>query len=243
MFDEIKETPEVQETNEQPQQTQPEATQSENLNANHLVAMRRKLEAAEQRAANLERQLQDNNQRPAQEPTETEDFGDLDDVATNKRLASTHKKLSSRQSESDKKVAALEQKLSYFEAKSEIDSIKDFNDVVTDDNLKTFARLYPDDYETVMANPNLKSKSKTAYNMIKNYGIAQNPLTKQLDQMKTYDKKIESNKAKPNASASAPVSGSPLVKYGRYNEEGRLEMTEDEARKVHLETRRKLGIM
>jgi hypothetical protein len=246
-MEEVKETIETQVENNDVQQSQQTSAPHENLATTNLVAMRKKLEAeelarkdAEKRVVEIERKFQSYSPATSQEPTDSEDFGDPEDVVVNKQFASTTKKLNLKFSESDQKIAALEQKLSYFEAKSELDSIKDFNEVVTDENLRTFARLYPDDYETVMTNPNLRLRSKTAYNMIKNYGISQNSV-RQGEILKSYDKKIEANKAKPGSSASAPVSGSPLTKYGRYEEDGRLVMTEEDAKQVHKDMRRKLG--
>ena len=196
----------------------------------NLIAMRKKMEAEEYARRESERKTE-----------EEEELGDPDDFVHNKMLQKTNKRFTSKLSESEQKLKALEQKLQYLEAKSELDSIKDFKEVVTDENVKTFARLYQDDYETVMANPNLKGKAKTLYNMIKNYGITSAaPLLKQNHAIKAADNKIESNRMKPGVAASAPMSSSPLVNSSRYNSEGRLILTEEDAQRINAETRRKI---
>jgi len=214
----------------------------------NLIAMRKKLEAEEYARKELERQLEEakrNQMQPqyqhAQNQPEEEEEGDPDDFVPQKALRKTTKKFGSQLSEAQQKLKQMEDKLAYLEAKAELDAIKDFKEVVTDDNIKTFARLYQDDYETVMANPNLKGKAKTLYNMIKNYGITSAaPLLKQAQTIKAVDNKIEANRLKPGAAASAPISHSPLTNASRYNSEGRLILSEEEARRINLETRRKI---
>lgn len=139
-----------------------------------------------------------------------------------------------------KKLQELENKLAQLEAQSEIEKLKDFNEVVSDENLASFARLYPEDYATLLANPNMKAKAKTAYNMIKNYGIAsKGEVLKQAEKIAAVEKKIEANKAKPGT-ISAAASATPLSKFARYNEDGRLVLTEDDAARINAEVRRKL---
>lgn len=229
----------------------------ERIARENFVAMRRKLEEeealrkqAEHKAAEAERKLQErNNQQSYRDETHTasvdeqeEDFGDPDDVALNKTIKKTYKKTVSKISNAEKELQELKQRLEIFEAKSEIDSLKDFNDIVSKENIQTFSRLYPDEYQTIMSSPNLRTRSKMAYNMIKNYGIAEaSPLLKQAEEIKMAEKKIESNKIKPGSSASAPVSTSPLTKFGRYDAEGRLTLSDDDCDRINKEVRKKLG--
>lgn len=232
---------------------QPQHDPKEQIIKNNLANMRKQLEAEEAARKEAQRENEELKRLYAQQNQqgntngqpvdEDDDLGDPDEYVANKKLNRTAKKLNTKLSEADRKLQELEQKLQYFEAKSELDSIKDFNDVVTDDNLKTFARLYPDDYNSAIANPNLKAKSKHIYNMIKNYGIANaSPLLKQAETMKAIDKKIEANKEKPGSAAQAPQSSSPLAKLGRYDADGRLNITEEDARHIQAEMRRKMGL-
>lgn len=229
---------------------QTEPTKAERYSPdNNLTLMRRKLEAEEQarkqaeaRAAEIERRLQSYNQ-PQQKEVDPDDIvDDPDDIVDNKRLHKTTKKITGKLSETEKRILELQQRLETFEATAAVREIQDFNEVVTEDNVKTFARLYPEDYESMMANPNPKAKLRTAYNMIKNYKISDvSPILKQTEQIKAAEKKIESNKSKPSAAAAVPVSSSPMTKFGRYNEEGRLILEEADVQRINREVRRKLG--
>lgn len=208
------------------------------------------LHEAEERAAVAERKAQEQQQYRDQtqathynkDEVEEEVLGDPDDVVVNKSLQKTTKKFKNELSETKAALQELQQRLEISEAKSEINALKDFDEVVSKDNIKTFARLYPDEYNTIMASPNLRTRSKLAYNMIKNYGIAEaSPLLKQTEEIRMAEKKIEANKLKPTPAASAPVSQSPLTKFGRYDADGRLVMTEEDAERVRADVRKKLG--
>jgi hypothetical protein len=205
------------------------------------------LQEAEERAAAAERKAQEqqqyreSNNVPVNQEEE-EALGDPDDYVYNKNLQRTTKKIKGELSETKAALQELQQRLEISEAKSEINALKDFDEVVSKDNIKTFARLYPDEYATIMASPNLRTRSKLAYNMIKNYGIAEaSPLLRQTEEIRMAEKKIEANKLKPSPSSSAPVSQSPLTKFGRYDTDGRLVMTEEDAKRIQAEVRRKLG--
>ena len=184
----------------------------------NLINMRKKLEAEERARKELERKL-------AEIEKQKQAYQEPDDEPVYNR-----------------KIQELENKLSNLEAQQEIERLKDFNEIVTDDNLATFARLYPEDYATLLANPNMKAKAKTAYNMIKNYGIATKatPALKQAETIAAVDKKIEQNKLKPSTISASPAA-SPLSRMGRYNEEGRLILSDADAERINREVRQKLS--
>ena len=215
---------------------------------NNLWAMRKKLEAEEDARKAAERRLHELEQRIQSSPqglssssptltaTEEEDLAvDNEDYVQAKHVKTSNKKFSTKLSATEKRIAELENKLAYFEAKVDTDSLKDFNEVVTNDNLETFARLYPDDYQSMMSNPNLKSKSKTAYNMIKNYGIAIPRDVREADQ------KIAANNQKPKlASLGSPQSPqTPLTRLGDYE---RRVLSEADRDRIMAEVQRKKSI-
>lgn len=228
------------------EQTVQEAKPVESAIERNIVAMRKKLEAeeaarkeAERRAEEAERRAQGSRteiqQSAAISMEESDDTGlDPEDYAQNKYIQKNTKRINSKLSAAEQKMAALEQKLAYFEAKSETDAIKDFNDIVTDDNIKTFARLYPEDHELVMSNPNLRAKAKTMYNMIKNYGIA-NPV------LSAVDEKLAANKAKPkSASSQSPQAPqTPLTRLGDYE---RRVLSDSDRDRIMQEVERKKSI-
>jgi len=246
----------VEQVVEQPTQEVPVVNENkERLARENFVAMRRRLEEeealrkqAEHKAAEAERRLQEKlaaqqSSRPEPQAAydqEEEFLGDPDDVAYNKTVQKTFKKTASKISKTEQELQELKQRLEVFEAKSEIDSLKDFNEVVSKENIQTFARLYPDEYQTIMSAPNLRSRSKMAYNMIKNYGISEtSPLLKQVEEIHMADKKIEANKQKP--ASSAAVSGSPLRTLAKYDADGRLIMTDEDRDRINREVMRKIG--
>jgi len=222
-----------------------EVSVTHNKSDNLLNSMRRKADEAERRALEAERLVKQYAEQQAAAQSvhqpmtieESDDIGvDNEDYVQAKHIKTSNKKISTKVSAAEKRLLELEQKLAYFEAKVDTDSIKDFNEVVSDENLKTFAKLYPDDYQTMMSNPNLKSKSKTAYNMIKNYGImdANRSVSHALD----VEQKLSQNKQKPQASSNASPQQpqTPLTRLGDYE---RRTLTEADRDRIMAEVERK----
>ena len=216
----------------------------DNMSKN-LAAMRKKLEeeerlrlAAERRADDLEksRSEQANLYTRAPIQAQEEDYGsDPDDYVATKTLKKTASALKTQAQDTQQQVHQLQERLAYFEAKTQLDSIKDFNEVVNDDNLKNFARLYPRDYNTMMKNSDLTEKSMTAYNMIKNYGIYEKAIAKA-------DAKIANNLSKP-ASANIANPQQPQTPLSRLNDYERRVLTEADKDRINkdLESRRSRG--
>lgn len=209
---------------------------------NSLYAMRKKLEAeeearraAERRAYELEQKLTSYNQPQQQQQAQVEEDDlavDNDDYVQAKHIKTSNKKFSHKLSNTERKIAELEQKLAYVEAKSYTDALKDFNEIVTEDNIKTLAKLYPEDYETLQSVTNLRVKSKTAYNMIKNYGIVG---TKD---MRDAEARIQTNNQKPKlASLGSPQTApTPL---SRLNDYERRVLSEADKDRIMAEVERK----
>jgi len=223
------------------QEAIPDQSKTENL----LNTMRRRADESERRALEAERLVkQYTEQQIAAQPVvhhapieESDDIGvDNEDYVQAKHIKTSNKKISTKVSAAEKRLLELEQKLAYFEAKVDTDSLKDFNEVVSDENLKTFAKLYPDDYQTMMSNPNLKSKSKTAYNMIKNYGIMD--ANKSVSQSLDIEQKLSQNKQRPQASSNASPQQpqTPLTRLGDYE---RRTLTESDRDRIMAEVERK----
>jgi len=207
--------------------TQPEQKSSYEQN---IISMRKKLEAeeearqaAERRLQEMERKLQSIQPQTGNTHTDDDDLsGDPDDYLQVKQFKKNTSKLSSKISEAERRYQELNDKIERIEAQSALKDLKDFDDVVNDDSIKNLARLYPEDYETVMANPNLKNKSKTVYNMIKNYGLYSKGL-------KESDDKVSKNKSKPGNPASGQTPNTPLSKLNDYD---RRVMTEEDRARI-----------
>ncbi len=166
----------------------------------NLTAMRRKLEAEERAKKDALNELEQLKKKLVDRESAAvdEDYED----------------------EKDKKINYLEQRLNNLEVEATTSRISDFNTVVTDDNLKTLERLYPDEFNSIRYNPDPKQKSRVAYNMIKNYGIA----TTQSDKAK---EKIEENKHKPIASSLGAPQQAPTP-LARLDEYGRRRLSDDD---------------
>jgi hypothetical protein len=206
------------------QESHPTQPTSQQIN---FAALRKKLEAEEEARKVSERRVHELEQRllnqASSSPTalgvEEEDIlVDNEDYVQAKHIKTSTKKLNAKLASTVKEVADLKEKLAYVDAKIATESLKDFNQIVNDDNLKTFARLFPEDYQSMMSNPNLASRSKTAYNMIKRYGIST------VDP--SVEEKLESNKKKPQlASLASPQQ--PQTPLSHLNDYERRVMTEE----------------
>lgn len=195
----------VQETmvDNQPQ-TPPPAIEKQALVENNLVAMRKKLEAEEKARKDLENRLAQAERNASQYKQPVVEDDDEDENA--------------------KKVRFLEERLNKMEVESVTTKLTNFSELVTDDNLATLQRLYPEDYDSIRFNPDVKARAKTAYNMIKNYGIA-------TTSAKSNNEKIEENKKKPTA-ASLGAPQTPATPLSRLDEYGRRRLSDEERDRV-----------
>jgi hypothetical protein len=92
----------------------------------------------------------------------------------------------------------------------------DFDQVVSQANLKDLAALYPELAATLNTSPDLRTQAVSAYTMIKNLGIDQD----QGDPYMADKEKIKKNAAKPRPSNSVtPTHGSPLAQAGAFSGE------------------------
>jgi len=133
--------------------------------------------------------------------------------------------------ENAKKVRYLEERLNKMEVESVTTKLTNFPEIVTDDHLATLQRLYPEEYEGIRYHPDVKSRAKMAYNMIKNYGIA-------TSSAKSNNEKIEENKKKPTA-ASLGAPQSPSTPLSRLDEYGRRRLTDEDRERTMKEVARK----
>jgi hypothetical protein len=222
-------TQEVVQEAVQEQAVEPKSNYEQNI-----VSMRKKLEAEEAARINAERRIKELEAKAAyanppqqvsgSNDSSDDDIGaDPDDYLQVKHFKKNTSRLTSKLSESDRRLQELHERVERYEAQSALRDIKDFDEVVTDDNIKTLARLYPEDYESVMSSPNLKNKSKTVYNMMKNYGI----YTKG---MKDSEEKINKNKSKPSSPGSSGQT--PQTPLSKLNDYDRREMTEERRKQV-----------
>jgi hypothetical protein len=215
---------------EAPQVDQPQTLDRTAKIEYDFASLRKAKEEAERRAQNAEQLLAQRNQPESQ--SDDEDLAiDNEDYVQAKHVKSSNKNIKKQLTATEQRLVELEQKLSYFEAKVDTDSLKDFQEVVTDDAVKKLADKYPADYRSMMMNPNMRERSRTAYNMIKNYGIS-------TPDFKEVDKKIAENKQKPQlASLTSPQQ--PASTLARFTDDGRRIMSESDRDGILKELERK----
>lgn len=207
-------------------QTPSESSEREDKSASAFAALRRKAEEAERRAQEYERLLQEKNtQKQAENAQDEDDLAiDNEDYVQAKHVKSTTKNLRKQLSANEKRLQEMEQRYAFLEAKVDTDTLKDFDSTVNDETLRRLAEKYPSDYKSMMFNPNLKERSRTAYNMIRNYGIA-------APDMSQADKKIAENRQKPQlASLISPQQ--PSSTLGKFTDDGRRIMDEGERDRI-----------
>ncbi len=235
-----------------------EAPQVQEVDRNkedNLIRMRKKLEAAEEATREAQKRADEaERRRPYNNETQPEkldssmlhddsiDIEDEDYVQA-KYLKKNAKKVDTKLKSIEDRLEQLQQENAILRAEKATDKKAKFDEIVSPENLKTLARLYPDDYECLMSSNNLKSKSVTAYNMMIRYGIADDPEkeSKKIEALKAIDNRIEDNKLRPGSSANAKVSASPLINASRYDSDGRLVMTDADRDRINRSMRQKMG--
>ena len=226
MFDELNNGVETQQ--EQVVEASQQNTANEISKAESMRALREQRDAAERKAAEYERYIQQNmsQQQTTKMQLHEEDDMDIsdDNYVEGKHLKKYIKKL-------EKKIESNEKRFSeYNETNAEMrlkSQFNDFDNVVTNENLRKLQQQKPALYRTILANPDLYDKGYTAYELIKNSGIASNNNNDYED----VDRRVAQNQSKPrSASNVAPqVSESPL---GEVTNIGRRIISEKQAAEI-----------
>lgn len=232
-------SPEVVEALEQPVQqeeqapveqatTVPEEPKKESDFDRNLRVMRERAAKAERERDELMRKLAEKEQPqlPKQEEEDLEVNLNPDDLAEGKHLSKVAKK-----------IRKLEEKLAQYERQSATTTAElklktempDFDNVVTKENIEMLRASYPELAETLAANPDMYSKAKSAYTLIKRFGIAP-------------DESINQDKARALKNASKPVpsvaiaktSASPLSQVNMF-ENGLTEEVKDKLYKEMMQ--------
>ncbi len=215
------------------------------IKSDNLAAMRKRFDEAERRTAEAERRAteaekwRNESQISKFDPQELPD--DPFDAEDDEYIQAKQYKSASKRT--DEKLKKLEQTIAILQAEKATEKLADFNDIVTNDNLKVLSSLYPHDYKSLMSNPDFDSRSISAYNMMVRYGIADvKKEIKREEQIKAVEKKIQINTSRPASSAQAFVSSSPLSNASRYDADGRLNLSESDAIEINKRTRAKMGM-
>jgi len=214
------ETQQIEQAQQEPQVAQqPVEEQRPQRNADkeyNFRLMRERAEAAERRAAELERM---HAPKQEQDRFEIEDDG----LVEGKHL----RKYDTRTKRIEEELAETKRQLANFTTVSAEMQLRakynDFDSIVTDENVERLSREKPALYRSILSNPDLKDKGETAYEAIRAF--------LQPRKYEEVDKKIAENKSKPRSSATVnpQSSDSPLARAGDYDRRSL-----SEARKAEL---------
>lgn len=227
MFDELNTAPEQQEqvVQEQPQEQQQVQESKRDINTRNL---RERAEAAERRAAELERMIHANmtQQQNTKLELEEDDWDLSDDTyIEGKHLKKYVNTLKKELKETKKQFQQYSEQSAMTTAEIHLkNQFKDFDTVVTEANLERLAQEKPSLHRTIMANNNWYDRGYAAYELLKHSGIVDN-------RYEDVDKRIENNKTMPrSASNAAPQQGdTPLTRVGDYD---RRILTEDRKKEI-----------
>lgn len=177
----------------------------ETAQAKNFRAIRERAERAERERDELMRML--SQEKPhVQQPEQEEDLNfnvDSDALVEGKHLSKVDKKIKIL----ERKLAQYEQRSTETNAETRLKSqYSDFDSVVTAENIMQFKEQYPELAQALNAAPDLYAKGKSAYVLLKKFGIAQDPITVAERAV------VQKNAAKPKpvVSISAQQGNSPL---------------------------------
>jgi len=221
----------VQQPEKKVEQPAQESSKESSAREYTVREMRRRLEESERRAKELEEQVRQQRSAPQQsqdysngaQSSDEFNIGD-DDLIEGKHLKKYVNNIT-RQFEQKLQEMSVQSAATSADARLK-SQYQDFDNVVSQENLKSFQAIYPEEYASMMSNPDLYSKAKTAYTMIKNLGIAEN-------QYQDADRRLSENKTKPRAAASlAPqAADTPLARIGDYDRRVLTEADKERLRK------------
>lgn len=200
--------------------------------------LRERAEAAEAKMADMERERGHKRQDQVQQyndESSDDDFGlDPDSYVEAKHIKKIISRLKAENRETKKQLEEVASKAIVSATESRLKAnYNDFDHIVSNENLKNLAAIHPEDYASMMSNPDLYAKSKTAYNMIKNYGIAN-------ERIREADEKLAANKLRPQSSSavSPHVPESVLGRVGDYDRRVLSEAQKEQVRKRLQEAKR-----
>jgi hypothetical protein len=203
----------------------------------------RRRKEAEQRANQMEeqmRQLQqqwkphNNPQNQTTAPEENEPEPEDDDIPTwgqqKRYLKKLEKQLEAQRSEwsAQQQQSKMQQAEALFTREH-----PDASSVLSKENLDMLKRIYPHDFAGVEANPDLYGKLKSAYNMVRRYGIME-------DQEVEQRAVKNASKPRPGTVGNSQVSESAL---GKVDEYGRRELSEADKEQMRMSMAKARGLI
>jgi len=209
MLEELEQSQPTQETT--PAQETPKAPEAPVQKPHEEYILRRMVEErdearrlAEDQARRL-KELEERFAAPQQPTANDDDYVEQRHLKLQQQeVQKTRKELEETRKEMDQ----LRQNTIEFQLRSKY---SDIEQIVNQENLKRLSELKPALYRSTMANPDLRDKLESAYELIKNYV--------QPGKFAAQDQRIQENQEKPRSAAtvSPQASESPLARAGDFD--------------------------
>lgn len=199
---------------------QPE-TEQETIERQHFKKLRIAREQAERERDDALRRLQEYEQSsrraaaPQPDSSEEELLLGNDELAEGKHLRKVNSKVDRKISELEKKLNDQIQRNSMITTEVKLRSeLPDFDRVVSEENIEILKETHPELAYSLEMTPDMYSKAKAAYKIIKSMGIYR------ADNYQQDRAKVQANTAKPRPVASiAPQTGdSPLSRANAFDQ-------------------------
>jgi hypothetical protein len=204
-----------------------EPSAKESYKEQNLREMRKRLEQQEaelqsMRAAQSQKQQQ-SYQQPEQASTiEVDDILNIADSELveakdlKKYVSAASRKQQAELAKQQQELQQLRNQIVYNNAERDLnDRYGNFKQVVTEENLAQFKAQHPEEFNSMMANPDVYGRLKTAYSNIVNYDIIDKTLAN-----KEIDRRLEDNKSKPRSAAASNAQAAntnPLAHVGDFD--------------------------
>lgn len=214
-----------EEVKTQPQQAPQEQPQQDYQKEENWRILRQRAAQMEREKQELERKLQEVQAQKSQSSPDDYNVGD-DEIIEGKHLKKYVNTIKQELQQTREELKKENERRAAESAELKLKAnFRDFDEIVSEKNLLALKERFPEDYNLLVSNNDMYAKAKTAYNMIKSYGI----VSANTDQ----ERKYEENKLKPRSAATAgpvaPPSDSPLARFG---ESDRRPLTEERKKQV-----------
>jgi hypothetical protein len=248
MFDEVIDTQtqpsavsENESTGAEVTQDAPQVDSKQELKERNITALRERLENERQAREYAQKKLKDLEERLMQQEErvshshathvpEEQDIPD-DEIVDGRTYKTRIKKIEQR---FEDKIKQLEERTRFESAERSMrERYPDFGQIVTETNLRNFQQLYPEEYTSMMLNPDPYARMKTAYTSMVNFGVTEQ------SQAPSYTQGKPVNRAQaPKSAASAPTGPQSITTPLSYvaDIDGRRVLTEE----MKSEMRRKI---
>lgn len=223
----------VEETT-QLQQASTESDKEKNIRIlrERALQLQQKVEQMEQEKSRYQQNFYGQPQYQQTQKSSYEDEDEDEDGYVDKRK---YRKMEGRLTEQEKRYKEVEDRLNQVQqyaveqvADARLNTqFKDFNAVLTDDNINTLKLISPQDFDAIRAIPDIYTRKKMAYYAIKNGGILE---TNHDDHV---ERKIEENRFKPKSPSGAPNKMNPndaLANASSYD--GRKVYTSEDRKRI-----------